>query len=45
MFPESRTSGAIARYRCLRFPDRWAFEKVRWKERAVDTTVWSDHSS
>jgi hypothetical protein len=39
MIPESGANGTIELYRCVRFPDQWALERVLLSAKAVDTTV------
>jgi hypothetical protein len=40
MMPETASSGAVELYRCIRFPDRWEFDRDLFKGRAVDSTIW-----
>ncbi len=43
MIPETGSNGTVELYRCVRFPDKWVFEKELFRARAVDTTVWVEH--
>jgi hypothetical protein len=40
MIPETGANRTVELYRCVRFPGTWELEKVLYKGRAVDTTVW-----
>ena len=44
MIPETSSNGTVELYRCVRFPDRWNFEKELFKAPAVDTTIWIDEN-
>jgi hypothetical protein len=40
MIPESVENGTVELYRAVSFPRTWVLEKVLYRARAVDTTLW-----
>jgi hypothetical protein len=42
MMPESLSDSTVTLYRLRRFPDDWVQEKVLFRGKATDTTLWRD---